>query len=100
MYNGLTNRRRRGTPSRMGDAALLHFSDLKDVDDFIAGLAKYESGEWNAEQFRGFRLARGTYGQRQADSSMLRVKIPQGILDGAQLEAMAQVADVWGRGFC
>ena len=84
----------------MDDAAHLHFSDLKDVDDFIAGLARYESGEWNAEQFRAFRLARGTYGQRQADSSMLRVKIPQGILNGEQLEAMATVAETWGRGFC
>ena len=84
----------------MDDAALLRFSDVKDIDDFIAGLAKYESGEWNAEKFRLFRLARGTYGQRQADSSMVRVKIPQGVLTADQLEALATVAESWSRGFC
>jgi sulfite reductase (NADPH) hemoprotein beta-component len=30
---------------------------------------------------------------------MLRVKIPQGILDAAQLEALADVAERWSRGF-
>ncbi len=43
---------------------------------------------------------RGTYGQRQAgDVQMLRVKIPQGILDAPQLEALADVAERWSRGF-
>src|SRR5262245_58809715 len=30
---------------------------------------------------------------------MLRIKIPQGILDGAQLEAVADAAERWSRGF-
>ena len=43
---------------------------------------------------------RGNYGQRQdGDVQMMRVKIPQGILDAAQLEALADVADAWSRGF-
>ena len=43
---------------------------------------------------------RGTYGQRQTgDAQMLRVKIPQGILDGPQLEALADVAERYSRGF-
>jgi sulfite reductase (NADPH) hemoprotein beta-component len=43
---------------------------------------------------------RGTYGQRQAeDAQMLRVKIPQGVLTGAQLEALADAADRYSRGF-
>ena len=43
---------------------------------------------------------RGTYGQRQAgDAQMLRVKIPQGILDGPQLHALADVAERYSRGF-
>src|SRR6185436_1913600 len=46
-----------------------------------------------------FRLVRGTYGQRQADASMLRVKIPQGILGPAQLLALADVASTHSRGF-
>ena len=51
-------------------------------------------------QWRAFRLVRGTYGQRQAeDAQMLRVKIPQGVLTREQLEALADVADLYSRGF-
>jgi sulfite reductase beta subunit-like hemoprotein len=77
----------------------LRFSDSRDIDEFVDGLHKFEKGEWTADQFRGFRLARGTYGQRQPDVNMLRVKIPQGILDGAQLRMLARVADEFSRGF-
>jgi sulfite reductase (NADPH) hemoprotein beta-component len=80
-------------------ADLLHFADVRDIDEFIDGLARYERGEWTADQFRVFRLARGTYGQRQPDVSMLRVKIPQGILTAEQLRAIATVADDYSRGF-
>ena len=42
-------------------------------------LERYERGELTPDQWRAFRLVRGTYGQRQADDAqMLRVKIPQG----------------------
>ncbi len=80
-------------------ADLLAFADVRDIDEFVEGLRKFESGEWTADQFRGFRLARGAYGQKQPDVTMIRVKIPQGILDGAQLEALADVADEQSRGF-
>ena len=47
-----------------------------------ATLESYERGELSPDQWRAFRLVRGTYGQRQTgDVQMLRVKIPQGILD-------------------
>ena len=77
----------------------LHFADSRDIDEFIEGLRRFERGEMGADEFRAFRLARGTYGQRQPDVNMLRVKIPQGVLDGAQLEALASVADTYSRGF-
>ena len=49
-------------------------------------LEKYERGEMTPDQWRAFRLVRGTYGQRQAaDAQMLRVKIPQGVITSAQL---------------
>jgi sulfite reductase beta subunit-like hemoprotein len=77
----------------------LSFADERDVDDFVATLARYEKGELTSDQWRAFRLVRGTYGQRQADVSMLRARIPQGVLDGPQLVALADVADTWSRGF-
>jgi sulfite reductase (ferredoxin) len=78
----------------------LSFADTADIDEFASVLAQFERGEIGPDQWRAFRLVRGTYGQRQAeDAQMLRVKIPQGVLTGAQLEALADVADVYSRGF-
>jgi sulfite reductase (NADPH) hemoprotein beta-component len=78
----------------------LSFADTADIDEFARMLDLFERGEISPEQWRRFRLLRGTYGQRQdADAQMLRVKIPQGILDAAQFEALADVADRYSRGF-
>jgi sulfite reductase (NADPH) hemoprotein beta-component len=80
--------------------ARLGFADEADVDEFADTLARFERGEIGPDAWRAFRLVRGTYGQRQAeDAQMLRVKIPQGILTGAQLHALADVADHYSRGF-
>ena len=71
----------------------LSFASVADIDEFVATLEKYERGELTPDQWRAFRLVRGTYGQRQADDAqMLRVKIPQGILTKAQLYALADVS--------
>ena len=88
------------TPAAPRTAAdLLSFADVRDIDELIEALRRLESGEWTPDQFRAFRLARGTYGQRQPDVYMLRVKIPQGILGAEQLEALADVAERFSRGF-
>ncbi|MGO9000298.1 MAG: nitrite/sulfite reductase [Polyangiaceae bacterium] len=81
------------------EAFLPRFSDPKDVDTFVEMLARFESGQITSEEFRGFRLLRGVYGQRQSDAQMLRVKIPFGRLFPVQLEALADVADRFSRGF-
>jgi len=77
----------------------LSFAKEADIDEFVDTLERYERGDLTPDQWRAFRLVRGTYGQRQSDASMLRVKIPQGILDGPQLQALADVADQYSRGF-
>lgn len=86
-------------PRTIGRAAL-SFADHKDVDEFVDMLGKYERGDISPEEWRRFRLVRGTYGQRQPDGiQMLRVKIPQGIINADQLETLAQVAEKFSRGF-
>ena len=86
--------------SRTYGRARLSFANEADIDEFVATLEQYERGELTADQWRSFRLLRGTYGQRQAeDAQMLRVKIPQGVLRAEQLEALADVADRHSRGF-
>src|SRR5437868_15267195 len=77
----------------------LSFASEADIDEFVSVLDKFESGEWTPDQWRVFRLVRGTYGQRQpGDVQMLRVKIPQGILNTEQLEALAQGGQRFSRG--
>ena len=63
------------------------FAREHDIDEFVDVLGKYERGEISAEDWRKFRLVRGTYGQRQDGVQMMRIKIPQGILTSAQLQA-------------
>src|SRR5262245_1005854 len=78
----------------------LSFADTRDIDEFVATLEQFERGEITPDQWRAFRLVRGTYGQRQSgDAQMLRVKIPQGILTAGQLDALASVGEKYSRGF-
>src|SRR5881409_3715922 len=80
--------------------ARLSFASEADIDEFVETLERYERGELTADQWRQFRLVRGTYGQRQTDDAqMLRVKIPQGVLSADQLQALADVAERHSRGF-
>jgi sulfite reductase beta subunit-like hemoprotein len=79
--------------------ANLDFAKEQDIDEFVDMLTKYESGAITPEEWRRFRLLRGTYGQRQDNVQMLRIKIPQGIVTGAQMRAMADVGARYSRGF-
>jgi sulfite reductase beta subunit-like hemoprotein len=80
--------------------ARLSFASEAEIDEFVATLERYERGELTPDQWRQFRLVRGTYGQRQAeDAQMLRVKIPQGVLTSEQLSALADVGERYSRGF-
>jgi sulfite reductase beta subunit-like hemoprotein len=78
----------------------LSFASVADIDEFVATLERYERGEITPDQWRAFRLVRGTYGQRQAaDAQMLRVKVPQGILTADQLSALAEAGEKYSRRF-
>src|SRR5690242_9614907 len=80
--------------------ARLSFADVADIDEFVSTLEKYERGELTPDQWRAFRLVRGTYGQRQAeDAQMLRVKIPQGLVTSAQWQALADIGEKYSRRF-
>src|SRR3954466_9125486 len=80
--------------------ARLSFAKQADIDEFVSVLDKYERGEITPDQWRAFRLVRGTYGQRQAeDAQMLRVKLPQGLVTAAQWNVMADIGEKYSRGF-
>jgi sulfite reductase beta subunit-like hemoprotein len=67
----------------------------REFDDFDTEAGKFLREETPEEQFIGFRLKQGVYGQRQADVQMIRVKLPFGGVTPEQLEAFADATEKW-----
>jgi sulfite reductase beta subunit-like hemoprotein len=67
----------------------------REFDDFDTEAGKFLRQETPEEEFIGFRLKQGVYGQRQSDVQMIRVKLPFGGVTPEQLEAFADATDQW-----
>src|SRR5207248_7546108 len=67
----------------------------REFDDFDNEAEKFLAGDTPEDQFIGFRLKQGVYGQRQADVQMIRVKLPWGGVSPEQMEAFADVIEKW-----
>src|SRR5215216_4795158 len=65
----------------------------REFDDFDGEAEKYLAGDTPENEFIGFRLKQGVYGQRQADVQMIRVKLPFGGVSPDQLDAFASVVE-------
>src|SRR5215216_6563583 len=65
----------------------------REFDDFDGEAEKYLAGGTPENEFIGFRLKQGVYGQRQADVQMIRVKLPFGGVSPDQLDAFASVVE-------
>jgi sulfite reductase beta subunit-like hemoprotein len=65
----------------------------REFDDFDTEAGKFLDGQTPEDQFIGFRLKQGVYGQRQPDVQMIRVKLPMGGVTPEQLEAFAEVVE-------
>ena len=68
----------------------------REFDDFDTEAAKFMRGETPEDQFIGFRLKQGVYGQRQPDVQMIRVKLPLGGITPEQMEAFAEAIEQLG----
>src|SRR6185312_185742 len=68
------------------------------IDEHAANVERFKRGELTPEQFRPLRLAMGVYAQLAHVKHMQRIKVPGGLLTAAQLEALAEVTERWGRG--
>ncbi len=66
-----------------------------EFDDFDTEAAGFLREEQSEEQFIGFRLKQGVYGQRQPDVQMVRIKLPFGGVTPEQMEMLAEVVDRW-----
>jgi sulfite reductase (NADPH) hemoprotein beta-component len=87
------------SPTPQTPAARETFADAREIDAFVEMLGRFERREIDADQWRAYRVARGAYSQRQDGTHMLRIKVPQGIADAAQLRALADVAARFSRGY-
>jgi sulfite reductase beta subunit-like hemoprotein len=67
----------------------------REFDDFDNEAEKFLAGDMREDEFIGFRLKQGVYGQRQADVQMIRVKLPFGGITPEQMETFADVIERW-----
>lgn len=65
----------------------------REFDDFDNEAEEFLSGKLEENQFIGFRLKQGVYGQRQPDVQMIRVKLPFGGVTPEQMEAFGSVVE-------
>ncbi len=67
----------------------------REFDDFDNEAEEFLAGKIAEDEFIGFRLKQGVYGQRQPDVQMVRVKLPFGGVTPEQMEAFADVVEKW-----
>jgi sulfite reductase (ferredoxin) len=67
----------------------------REFDDFDNEAEKFLAGDTPENEFIGFRLKQGVYGQRQPDVQMIRTKLPWGGVTPEQMEAFADAIERW-----
>src|SRR3954453_17317074 len=65
----------------------------REFDDFDGEAEKFLAGDTPENEFIGFRLKQGVYGQRKPDGQMIRVKLPFGGIPPDQMDAFADVVE-------
>ncbi len=68
---------------------------VDEFEDFDHEAERFLEGEVAEDQFIGFRLKQGVYGQRQPDVQMVRVKLPLGGVTPDQMDSFAEVIERW-----
>ncbi len=65
-----------------------------EIDNFEREVERFRADPEGLEStFVPFRLKHGTYGQRQPDQQMLRVKLPYGGVTAGQMDVLAEIAE-------
>jgi sulfite reductase beta subunit-like hemoprotein len=65
----------------------------REFDDFDREADKFLADQMPENEFIGFRLKQGVYGQRQPDVQMIRVKLPFGGINPDQVDCFARIAE-------
>ncbi|HEY8767279.1 MAG TPA: nitrite/sulfite reductase, partial [Dehalococcoidia bacterium] len=66
----------------------------EEIDNYEVEANRYRANREELEgEFTPFRLRMGTYGQRQMDQQMMRIKLPYGGIDADQMDVMGEIAE-------
>jgi sulfite reductase (ferredoxin) len=65
----------------------------REFEDFDTEAGKFLDGQTPEDQFIGFRLKQGVYGQRQPGVQMIRTKLPLGGINPEQMDAFADAIE-------
>jgi sulfite reductase beta subunit-like hemoprotein len=65
----------------------------REFDDFDNEAEKFLAGDRPENEYIGFRLKQGVYGQRQPDVQMIRIKLPFGGVTPDQMDNFADVIE-------
>ncbi len=71
-----------------------------DIREMREAIARARNGEISGDEFKRFRLHRGIYGQRadQQGFSMIRIKVPYGLLTSLQVKQIGNIAMAFADG--
>ncbi|MHB1033067.1 MAG: sulfurtransferase TusA family protein [Pirellulales bacterium] len=69
-----------------------------ELDQFRQEVDRLKSGAISAAEFRAYRVPRGIYEQREAETYMLRVRLPAGAVLPHQMRTLAGVSRRYGNG--
>jgi sulfite reductase beta subunit-like hemoprotein len=67
----------------------------REFDDFDTEAGKFLDGQTPENEFIGFRLKQGVYGQRQPGVQMIRTKLPLGGITPDQMDAFADAIEAY-----
>jgi sulfite reductase (ferredoxin) len=70
----------------------------RDILELERKIALFKEGKIDEERFRSLRLARGVYGQRQQGVQMIRLKLPYGRVNSAQLRRICKASEEYSTG--
>lgn len=64
-----------------------------EIEQFAEAVRDFKEHRIDADKFTAIRLQHGTYGQRQDDVYMVRIKVPGGVLTREQLPVIADIVE-------
>lgn len=72
-----------------------NLANNEEINYYERSLREFQEGNIDVDRFTAIRLQQGIYGQRQEGVNMVRIKLPGGLLNPAQLNAIAEALETW-----